>query len=416
MPRSPTEGAATRGQGALSANPDQRAPVARNRPVRSGRERRVYNAGPPNGVERRSHERRQYDRRQRGRNDRRTASRRPHEERRDVLVSTYGLRRDHALRRQHAKANRKTSTKFLRALLITLVGLACLMAATLGGRISDAGAATHAAKAGVVVKQSAGFTASLSYRQSTTSGLKVYKQLRLTVKGPGYTTFKSVKLKGDASQAWGARPSLQLKDVTGDDTPDAIVTVFSGGAHCCEVSAIATSGETAWNGPLVRNWRDGGFKLKDLGGDSELPEFVAVDTRFIDAYSAHAVSTEPVAIYSLAGGKVLQDVTRKFPDYIQLDVTKQAERWQQAGPLKPSTTAHEAGRAAAASWAADLLLLGQTDKARSVIAAAAARGDFNLYLQDPALVPGSFAGILGHDLKAWGYVDDPSLIGLIDAP
>src|SRR4051794_6832461 len=130
MPRSPTEGAATRSQSALTVSSD-RALAARKRPIRSGRDRRVYNAGPPNGIERRHHERRQHDRRQRGMNDRRTSSRLPHEERRDVLVSMYGLRRDHALRRQHAKANRKTSTKFLRALLITLVGLACLFAATL---------------------------------------------------------------------------------------------------------------------------------------------------------------------------------------------------------------------------------------------------------------------------------------------
>jgi hypothetical protein len=73
-------------------------------------------------------------------------------------------------------------------------------------------------------------------------------------------------------------------------------------------------------------------------------------------------------------------------------------------------------RTATASWVADLALLGQLEQARAVISTAAARGDFNLYLQDPSRLPGSFAGQLGHDLKAWGYLADPTVVGLVDAP
>jgi len=68
----------------------------------------------------------------------------------------------------------------------------------------------------------------------------------------------------------------------------------------------------------------------------------------------------------------------------------------------------EGGRAAAAAWIADLVLLGDEDAAKAVYAAAEKRGDFGNFA--------GFGGQLGHDLKAWGYLTDPSVIGLTDAP
>ena len=56
----------------------------------------------------------------------------------------------------------------------------------------------------------------------------------------------------------------------------------------------------------------------------------------------------------------------------------------------------------------DLALLGEYDAAKAVYAAADARGDLAGFI--------GFGGQLGHDLKAYGYLPDPGLIGLTDAP
>lgn len=379
--------------------------------MRSGQDRRQRDLGPPNGIERRQFDRRSHDRRSPIRNDRRRGERRGTENRRAAADHRVALaRRKQAARIASRSYDVETfqttrTPRLLRVVVITIVAVACLLAATLTER---ADAAAVKPVPGVVKASSGKVSASLSYARRTTSGkLKVYGKLRLTVRGGGRTILKNAPLRGESKESWITRPSLRLADVTGDGVVDAIVSTFTGGAHCCSVSAIAPSTETGWGKPFVRNWADFGFELKNLD-DTPQVEFKAADARFTAAYGPYAATRVPIQIFRVQGTAFV-DVTREFPDWIKQDRDEKAKDWQDAAKLEPESRAL-LGRTSAAAWIADLLLLGDVSGAKAVVEASAARGDFD---GDEGKW---FPGQLGHDLKTWGYLTDPTTIGLTDAP
>ncbi len=360
-------------------------------------------------------DRRSHDRRSGTRGDRRRSNRRSSQSRRAAADHRVAVsRRTQAARVASRSYAPETFTdtrtpRLLRVLLITLVAVACLLAATLTGPIGEAGAAAKPkAVPGTVKVKSGGVTAVLAYERKKMSGaLKVYGKLRLTVRAPGRKTLISVKLAGEASEGWLVRPSVSLVDVTGDGILDAIVQTYTGGAHCCTVSAVAQSTPAGWAKPITRNWADYGYEIKNLD-DAAPAEFKAWDMRFTGAYGPYAASRTPIQIFRLVGG-VFTDVTRDFPDWIQQDANDKAKDWQDASSFEADVRGL-AGRTAAAAWVADLLLLGKTAEAKAVVEASAARGDF---AGDEGK---GFPGQLGHDLKAWGYLADPTVIGLTDSP
>lgn len=379
--------------------------------MRSGRDRRQRDIGPPNGVERRKFDRRSHDRRSPVGQDRRRGERRGTENRRAAADHRVALaRRKQAARVASRSYDPQTfgaprTPRLLRVVVITIVAVACLLAATLTER---ANAASATAVPGVVKASSGKVSATLSYQRRKASGkLKVYGKLRLTVRDGGRTKLKSVPLRGEAKESWITRPSLKLADVNGDGTVDAIVGTFTGGAHCCSVSAISPSTPTGWAKPFTRNWADFGYELKNLDATPQV-EFKASDARFTAAYGPYAATRVPIQIFRVEGTSFV-DVTRQFPDWIKQDRDARAKDWQDAATFEADARAL-AGRNAAAAWIADLLLLNDTAGAKAVVEASAARGDF-------AGDEGKwFPGQLGHDLKAWGYLEDPTVIGLTDTP
>ncbi|MDO9353138.1 MAG: hypothetical protein Q7T55_05555 [Solirubrobacteraceae bacterium] len=102
--------------------------------MRSGVDRRLANHGPPEGVpERRQNDRRSHDRRSHQRVDRRSRDRRLSTGRRGSASGPRHLTRA-AQPRAHVApvvAKRSRTAKLFRGLVITLVALACLLAATL---------------------------------------------------------------------------------------------------------------------------------------------------------------------------------------------------------------------------------------------------------------------------------------------
>lgn len=408
MPRSPAEGAATRSVADLEVGLRR---ATRDRRVRSGVDRRRRDLGPPDGVERRHFDRRSHDRRAPGRGDRRRGDRRGTQNRRAAADHRVAqARRMQAARiasrsYEVAPTHAGQTPRLLRVAIITILAVGCLLAATLTER---ADAAAAAAVPGSVKASAGTVRATLSYQRRTTSGkLRIYGKLRLTVRDGKRTLLRNAALKGEAKESWLARPSLDLADVSGDGAVDAVVRTFTGGAHCCTVSSIATSTPTGLAKPFNRNWADFGYDLKDLGGTAQL-EFKAWDARFTGAYGPYAASRTPIQILRLSG-TTFSDVTREFPDWIKQDRDEKAKDWQDAATLDAEIRGL-AGRTSAAAWIADLLLLGDVAGAKAVVDASAARGDF-------AGTEGSwFPGQLGHDLKAWGYLTDPATIGLTDAP
>ncbi|MDQ8045697.1 MAG: hypothetical protein AAGC46_05520 [Solirubrobacteraceae bacterium] len=145
MPRSPSEGAATRGPGDLDVTPE--SPL-RDRRARVSTDRRTENLGPPNGIERRRYERRSHDRRSSPTRDRRSRNRRSSIGRRGTNPQARPAPRP---RRELAEPlpGRSTTAKVLRAVVLTAIAIGCLLAATLSNS-DKAGASAQAVPAALV--------------------------------------------------------------------------------------------------------------------------------------------------------------------------------------------------------------------------------------------------------------------------
>jgi S1-C subfamily serine protease len=86
-------------------------------------------------------------------------------------------------------------------------------------------------------------------------------------------------------------------------------TLFSGGAHCCTDTLIAT--ETSpdhWEAVETGALDGDGFALEDIDGDGAA-ELVSVDNSFLYAFDSYASSFAPIRIQRLVRGR-LEDVTR----------------------------------------------------------------------------------------------------------
>src|SRR2546421_7234076 len=169
----------------------------------------------------------------------------------------------------------------------------------------------------------------------------------------------------------GTTPSVRVLDLDGDGEPEVVVQVYSGGAHCCTFAEIYSY--SAAMGTYVnfeQEFGSGAYKLVDLNAD-RLPEFKSVDPRFDEAFTAHAVSTEPIQIWDFRGGKLV-DVTRSYPALIRKDAAYQLKLYKKYRAKRDFDI-----RGFLASWVADQYLLGHTRTAQRVLNAALRRGELS---------------------------------------
>jgi hypothetical protein len=91
--------------------------------------------------------------------------------------------------------------------------------------------------------------------------------------------------------------------------PQVVATQYSGGAHCCTSTTIATEGSGGhWS--LVEGQEldgDGGYRFEDIDNDGAA-ELIAADNTFLYAFDSYAGSFAPTKIYRLVGN-TLNDVT-----------------------------------------------------------------------------------------------------------
>jgi hypothetical protein len=114
--------------------------------------------------------------------------------------------------------------------------------------------------------------------------------------------------------------SVTARDLDGDGEPEALLDLYTGGAHCC----LYTTFFRYAAGQYVRrvhNWSNPGYRLRDLGADGR-PEFLTGDDRFNYAFSCYACSGPPLLVQRYAQGRLV-NVTRSFPKTVRAD----AARW-----------------------------------------------------------------------------------------
>lgn len=253
------------------------------------------------------------------------------------------------------------------------------------------------------------FALSLKAKRTHVGSQKRYTDLRLTLGQEGVVNgFQSFKLRGATRESWGIKPYVKLTDVNADGVPDGIVDIYTGGAHCCQNTAIVLStGPSSWAKPFNAQW--GGFySLKDLGSNG-VSEFIATDTRFDYAFTSHAGSAMPIVIKAVQGGKLV-DVTTQYPAELQADT----QMWRDAladavkePPTEEEWANRQVRRALLAALLADLLRLNAIDEAKAAVAASIARGDLRAADADEV-----WDIDVGGKLKAWGYTSDFAALGL----
>jgi hypothetical protein len=135
-------------------------------------------------------------------------------------------------------------------------------------------------------------------------------------------------------------------------TPQAVVSYYTGGAHCCMKSHIATrSAAGKWTLVDLRGL-DGDFgpAFEDLDGDGDR-EILSGDNSFLYAFDSYAASSMPAKIEKLIGGKLV-DVTRR-PAYQRYH--RQYLAWLEDGASEDNWQSNGFH----AGWVAQKTLLGE---------------------------------------------------------
>ena len=141
---------------------------------------------------------------------------------------------------------------------------------------------------------------------------------------------------------------LRVADIERDGSPDVILSLYSGGAHCCFITQVYRYDRAVSTYALSqRDFGDAGARLRTLGGT---PVFVSADDRFAYTFAPFAFSGLPLQIWSFAGGH-FTDVTGRFRGMVGAD----ARRWYRAFA---ANSAQGLGLGFIAAWAADEDLLG----------------------------------------------------------
>ncbi len=172
--------------------------------------------------------------------------------------------------------------------------------------------------------------------------------------------------EGDRLALDQSADAFSLQDLDGDNRPEVVLDLYTGGAHCCTYSMIY-SGALVTNAPthsapnpkdqakpvVHQDWGNGAYEVADLNRDGK-PEFYGQDDRFAYAFSSYAASGYPLKVWHYNGGK-LQDVTRNYPEQIQQNADR---NWQNylAAARKNSEV-----RGLLAAYLADQYSLGQAD-------------------------------------------------------
>ena len=195
-------------------------------------------------------------------------------------------------------------------------------------------------------------------------------------------------------------PALHLTDLDADGEPEALVDLYTGGAHCCTYTQIYRY-DAAINAyrRIKAAWGDYSYTLRDLDGDGS-PELESADFRFAGAFTAYAASGSPPQIWKFSGGK-LKDVTRKkaFRSLVKKNLKQYLalyKKWRNDDEI-PEV------RGFLAAYVADKYLLGQGDTAFDLVYAALRRGELDPIEGDTSPTRKRYIAALRKYLHKWGY-------------
>lgn len=230
--------------------------------------------------------------------------------------------------------------------------------------VAVAASAALASSTSRSVSASSGATsATATYRAvSGTAGVPD-ANLRLAIVRNGRTLFDApVNADFCGNQCWPdvwpGHGFLRVADIEANGSPDVVLDLYSGGAHCCSIVEVYRFDAAAGAYRIVQhNFWDPGASLERIDGAYE---FVSADDHFAYTFAAFAFSGLPLAIWSFGAGRFI-DVTRRFPALIAANATRQWGAYL-------ANRAQGYGLGFIAAWAADEDLLGRGAKVAATLA------------------------------------------------
>ena len=142
------------------------------------------------------------------------------------------------------------------------------------------------------------------------------------------------------------------------ETPQVVITNFTGGAHCCTQTTILTRAprSESWAAITAATLDGDGYWFEDLNGDGG-QELLSLDNAFLYAFDSYAGSFAPLKISRLSGGDI-EDISeepavrsRLIQDLAGMEFSAKLnpELWKSNGFL--------------AGWVASKVRLGQGEEA-----------------------------------------------------
>ena len=262
---------------------------------------------------------------------------------------------------------------------------------------SVAGALYAGGDTALATTHPAAWQAKLTYAKSPGS-VTTYSGLRLSVMHLGKLIFempvKSVLFPSGSGPAAGLKPSsVSFHDLDGNGTPELVLVLWTGGAHCCYLDQIFDFSFRPARKTEI-DFRDSGARPTVVNRRAILQ---SADDRFDYAFTDYADSASPVQLWQYRPGRLV-DVTRSFPALISLD----AAHWWSRYLATRASTEDDDVRGILAAWAADEALLGDAASAQAKLKQIAAGGDLDHGSGSPK--GAAYVASLWRFLGAHGYL------------
>jgi hypothetical protein len=258
--------------------------------------------------------------------------------------------------------------------------------------------APAAASAATQTASTGGVTATFTF----TGHYPNYKHERLTIERGGTVVYNQPVTSTACGQycAPGAvsanTSSVHVLDLEQNGSPDVVLDLYTGGAHCCSVAQVFSYSHSSGTYlKTERNFGDPGYEIRLLDGRYR---FFTADDRFAYAFTDYAASGLPLQILSFSQGR-FSDVTRDYPSLL----TRDAAMWLKAfDSVRRQHYTDSVGVVAA--WAADEELLGHGTLVHNFLERQAREGHLNSVLNPKADGGQRFIGALYTQLRRDGYV------------
>ena len=287
---------------------------------------------------------------------------------------------------------RRTIARVVQVLCVAL-SLSCV------GEVLPASATTDVASQGNV-------SATLNYQKVYPSGGNVgvpeARNAVLSIKVAEHLAYRAalyspvcarlcVPVAGNASGRGNALRVLRLRP----GSPDVLLGLYSGGAHCCFIDQVFSPGPGNLYVKTEIDLGDPGARVVTLPG-SPYAALVTADDTFAYAFTDFAASGLPLKIERLSGHRFI-DVTRHYPYLVRAD----ASQWLKAFYAQRSSR-YQDSVGVIAAWTADEFLLGRSLSAIRFLHQQAGAGHLNSLL-NPAARGSTFVTLLQGFLRREGY-------------